>query len=264
MKRCLVALTLVVLFVLPIVASIKTDIIVKTAPNHDVMFSFYDPVQDELINRTKSVSSIDETASTSFENNGGEFDIIIFISKFGEKVLTEKFSGQETGGELVYELYPDNYIPLSEQIPEESEVVIEEQNITEEQNLTEEIIISKENEDTPLTGLSTVEGNKTFIPSVVYYVIGLVFIMGVVIFLVSKMVMRRKNSSEPREIKVTKLSEMNKGPVTLSQEIEEAERKIREAQASINKLKNEEKIKIAEAKMRKDKEELDALKRGDY
>ena len=77
------------------------------------------------------------------------------------------------------------------------------------------------------------------------------------------MVMRRKVSSEPREIKVTKLSDMNKESVTLSKEIEEAERKIREAQASINKLKNEEKIKIIEAKMRKDKGELEALKRGE-
>src|SRR3989344_3408310 len=118
-KRGLLFVIFAVVFVLPIVASTTTDIIVKTAPNHDIMFSFYGANGGNFINRTREVSPANETTSIIYKNNGENVDIIIFISKFGKKVLTERFDNQETGGQLVYELYPDGYIPISQQVPGE-------------------------------------------------------------------------------------------------------------------------------------------------
>ena len=84
-KRGLMFVIFAVVFVLPIVASTTTDIIVKTAPNHDVMFSFYGPNGGDLINRTKSVSSIDETASAVFRGDMDSVDIIFVAYGHGKQ-----------------------------------------------------------------------------------------------------------------------------------------------------------------------------------
>jgi uncharacterized coiled-coil DUF342 family protein len=49
----------------------------------------------------------------------------------------------------------------------------------------------------------------------------------------------------------------------ISRELIEAERKIKEAQAEINKLKNKERLKEVERKFEEDKKLLERLRRGE-
>src|SRR3989338_4527053 len=110
MKRGLVIiLAAVLLLSSTFVMAVRTDVVVNTAPNHDVTISFYGEGDSQLLKQMKG-ESLTGNFSAFYEGNQESLRIIVFLAKFGEKVKLETYDGVDAGGVIEYDIYPDDYV----------------------------------------------------------------------------------------------------------------------------------------------------------
>ncbi len=196
------------------------------------------------------------------------------------------FEDLPTNEEIILEVYPDNYVPAQDTEVTQNDPVVAQNNtelILDENNTVEvdpSLILDEEEKPTSDINLEKVEGtglvtgqNKSSfnVPNLAFYIIGGVFIVAILVFFIMKTASKRKNiyddydDSHKEKIKVRKLSQIHletKNTEGIRKEIAEAEEKLRRAQEQLNIVKNQDKIKEAEAKLERDRHELDELRRG--
>ena len=229
------------------VSAIDTKIDVKTVPNYEVQVSVSkaNSVAFVELGRSKVTSNQYGDTSFLFHINDSKYNLAVFIKKDGEKILEKRDIDLISGEYLYLELLPEwaTLIEtpkenLSTNLSEETNVSIGE-NQTLENQTGQNLVEQNESKGNFIssTGLFIIEkGKKIFSSNMTYYVIA-IFAIGVFAFAI-----RRKftGAREPREIKVRKLSELR-----------EAERRLKEAEEEVSKLRNTDKIQELEEEIRK-------------
>ena len=249
------------LFVMPMISAIDTEIKIKTLPFHEVQVAVAKPmsIAFESWGNFKDYSNQYGDVSFVFSSDKYNFDLLVFIKKDNEKIMPpQKFLENFPAGEPIYlEIAPGGFTFIetpSDEIPDEVNV---SENMTAEGEDGEE--------DSQLTG-SAIFGEDGFLSGgKIYYIIGgLLFLVAA--FFIFKIIRKKiKFPKNPKEIKIKKLSDLeNEKKEKVSGDrtiIEDAEKKIREAQEDIKKLRGEDKIKEAKKKIIEDERELMRLRR---
>jgi len=252
-KKIIYSAIIFALLVLPLVAAYKTEIIINTEPNQLVSINVFDPASDNRLFNCFERADERGIYSRNISTTSEEINVVV-ESKDNENVII--------GSESLTKHLAGNVVYL-DFVETETEELEEETIIDEGEEIEEEIIeeIEEEPENAEVTGF-IIFGEEGFLSKTKYYLIGLVFIVGVLIFFI---VGKKKNFfKHDKQIVTKKLSEIKDKSDDKKDELLEAEEKIKEAQEEIKKLKDQkernEKISAAEEKLKKDQEELKKLR----
>ena len=282
-KSVYVVLLISVIFFIGIISA-EVPITVKTIPDHDVRLTIYESGSSTVVDTYKVTTTGTDTVTSSYKGGASSIRIIVFVSIFGKKVTSKIFDDLSTSDEIILEVYPDNYIPneIDNNISINNDSV---QNNTllelDNDTLVVDPSIILDDTQTPTddinlekvegTGLVTDQNKSTFkLSNMMYYIIGGVFILAIIVFLVVKVASKKKSiyddyEAPHQQIKIRKLSEIHKeekSTESIRKEITEAEEKLRKAQEQLNIVKNQDKIKEAESRLERDRRELEELRRG--
>jgi len=260
MKRGLLCIFVLFSILLMVsVSAIDTEIKIKTKPFHEVQVAVAKPVSASFESWANFRNYSDQYGDVNFTFSSDKevFDLIVYIKKDNEKIMPRQtfYENFPAGDPIYLKIAPEGFEFI--ETPEEE---IEELNETVELNETE----SQMNEtESQITGAVIFGEGGIFSKRVTYYIMGGVLLLGVAAFIFLKF---KKRSKKPKDIKVTKLSELQaekKEKIGNQQSvIEDAEKKIKEAQEDIRKIKNEDKIKEAKQKLMEDEKELMRLREG--
>jgi hypothetical protein len=247
------------LFVMPMISAIDTEIKIKTLPFHEVQVTIMKPMSPSFESWGNFQNYSDQYGDVSFifSSNKYNFDLKVFIKKDNEKIMPpQKFLENFPAGEPIYlEIAPGGFQLLK--------------NPANEINLSENITIEdedRETEESQLTGAAVFGEDGLLSGGRLYYIIGGLLLLVVAFFIFRIMRKKIKLSKNPKEIKIKKLSELQaeqkEGVHSNQQIIEDAEKKIKEAQEDIRQIKSDDKIKEAKKKIIEDEKELMRLRSG--
>ncbi len=267
------------LLIMPLAIAANTEVKIKTVPFSEVQMVAYDAGIEvfTLLERYIGNSNNYGDITHNFDIADDTFHLKVFVKKDGETLVSgEKFLDKPSGGFVYLEAAPENFELIPTPGFENGTAIVNETNVTEVSETTNETEDEKvdliEGEDVPKTvGFSVFSGEGILSKKNFYYVGGFLFLIVIVGFVVASI--KHKMNASPKEIKIKKLSELQKEKKEnledkkedigdYKQVIEDAERKIAEAQADIKKIKNEEKIKEMKKKIAEDEAELIRLRGG--
>lgn len=256
MKLVCFSVLFMFLFVMPMMSAIDTEIKIKTLPFHEVQVAVAKPnsVSFESWGNFKNYSDQYGDVSFVFSSDKDSFDLIIYIKKDNEKIMPRKFLEGFIAGDSIYlEIAPSRFTFI--ETP--SDEIVEEVNVSE--NMTQE------GEDSQLTGSAIFGEDGLLSGGKIYWIIGGLLLL-VAAFFIFKIIRKKiKFPKVSKEIKIKKLSELEaekKEKVSDDRSIiEDAEKKIKEAQEDIRKLRSDDKIKEAKKKIIEDEKELMRLRR---
>ncbi|MBI4116619.1 hypothetical protein HY449_02660 [Candidatus Pacearchaeota archaeon] len=243
------------LFLIPLISSAESQITIKTIPNHNVDISFLRHNQGySLIESFHKNSGTGGNVSVIFSTSESKFDMRVWVKKDNTEIVYEKFEeGYVPGSPLEFEVYPDWYL---EQLEIENEMRTKNGespsvNLSlNEASENEENLTLNETEKNAEKNSSASEGITGFFVSMkdgiskktIYYAAAFVLLVALTaagFFTVRKI--RRRSPAEGihSEIKIRKLSDkIEEGQMSNLEIIEAAEKKIREAQEQIEKIKD--------------------------
>ena len=271
------------LLIMPLAVAVNTEVKIKTAPFSEVQMNAYNAGasefnSDSLLERYTGDSDEYGDISHDFDIVSDAFHLKIFVKKDGESLISGENFLDNPSGEFVYlEVAPKNFELIPTPGFENGTAIVNETNATEVSKTTKGTEINKtgdlaEDENVPKTVGFSVFGEEGILSKKnFFYAGGFLFLIVIVGFVVAHI--KHKINASPKEIKVKKLSELQKEKKEnledkkedigdYKQVIEDAERKIAEAQADIKKIKNEEKIKEMKKKIAEDEAELIRLRGG--
>lgn len=181
-------------------------------------------------------------------------------SNYSDEIVSEKFMGEETGSSIYLEAAPEGYELIATPKAGSNKTNVTEMNATLlETNETANETNLEELSDSKFTGSAVAD----FLTSKTFYIIIGVIVVLVVLFFVIRFFRKRRSENPGQEIRVRKLSEIQQEK---SQDyrgvIDDAERKIKDAQDELRKLRSEEQIKAMRKKIADDERELMRLRRG--
>lgn len=267
MVKKLILSLLVLIFLVQVISAIDTEITIQTLPDHHVNINFLHPDSNVLLlDKFDQNSGESGNLSFVFSSNEVEFNIAAFVTKSTETIVYARFDDNTAGEPLHLILLPEgseiikNFEPVTNQTLEENSTneTLEESPAVNE--AAEEI---EPEEETKITGSALFGEEGFFANSEVYWVGGAIIFSGVGAFVFFKL---KKKTKKSKEIKLKKLNELQtekKEKLHDNKEIiEDAEKKIKEAQEDIRKIRNEDQIKEAKKKIIEDEKELVRLREG--
>lgn len=261
------------------VSAIDTEIKIKTMPYHEVQLTTYDPSATgfEAFEYFKNESDKYGDVKFTFSSNEPEFNIIIYIKWNGETVIQKKYEESYEAGTPVYiEIAPAGYKFI--ETPEETETENEEaetnstpENTTTPEETAETNTETSEN-DNALTGQAITENEEDSPISPIIWIILAVVVIAVALLFAMKKGLFKHLPTNPYETKEYKFTHTKKeanakealsvNPHAMEKQLVHAEKRLREAQMEINRLKNNKRIEEAEKKLEEDRNKLQRLKAG--
>jgi len=256
---------LVVVLLLPVVLASTLEINIKTLPGHDVFVNVAEPTERyQLIESIKVHADSEGKAQAIFSNDRfGEVKIFVQVNKDGKKVMFENFGTKPMSSPLYLQLLPgqisEDYRELEKaENSEENETVVEENQTEETVVGTTEEVTEEELGESGITGAVVSGGDSWFFSKTTLWIAGVVIILAIVIVFVMKMV-----SSGPK-IDLPKVQSVRSLPVVpkprpsdpLDDELSKTEEEIEAVRSRIERIK---KIKEAQRKLAKEREELRKL-----
>ena len=268
--------SLVVFFLLmQVVSATDTPIKIKTMPFHEVQLTIFDPEVTSslsIFERFIGFSDMYGDAVFLFSSDEPSFGAAVFIKKDNLKIISKEFSGPYTSGEPLYlELAPSNFelietptdktVNQSENQTLVNETAINTNNSAEIVTLENTSVAGESNNQT-MIGLAISGSEGIFSPPKVYFFMG---IAGIIILYFLINFFKIRGLKEPKEIKVTRLSELQErrkydSQKTDRERIEEAEKKIIDAQEEIKMIKHAERINDVKKRLIHDEKELIRLR----
>jgi hypothetical protein len=260
---------LVLVFILGIclisLVSAESQIIIKTDGTYRVTINILKTGETyQLLDAFHQDTDKNGEAIFSFTPTTGEVNVLVRLKLYDVQFFEDEFGPFSVKDPIVIDLRTEN---KTEEIVNETpvnETVANNESATLEENQTQK---------SSITGMFIFLNNDGTLNKNLLYIGGGVILVIVIILLIWFFSRKKKlNYGDERsvpEVRVRKFSEwQEEAKRTESRDenlgaIEEAERKIREAQAEINKLKNEEKIKSMKKKIAEDEQELLKLRRGE-
>ena len=276
--------SLVVFFLLiQLISATDTPIKIKTMPFHEVQLTIFDPEVTSslsIFERFIGFSDMYGDAVFLFSSDEPSFGAAVFIKKDNVKIISKEFSGPYTSGEPLYlELAPSNFelieTPTDKTINQsENQTLVNETAINTNNSINNSInnsaeIVALENtsvagegNNQTIIGLAISGSEGIFSPPKVYFLMG---IAGIIILYFLINFFKIRGLKEPKEIKVTRLSELQERRKYNSQKtdrerIEEAEKKIIDAQEEIKMIKHAERINDVKKRLIHDEKELIRLR----
>ncbi len=288
-KGICVVLLLLTIFSICLVSAIDTQINVRTWPNHKASILVSKPVEPPpLLNSFHINSGSTGEVSAVYSGDDPIIKITVKITKDGQTVLMQKFENEfATGSPLYLQVIPgrisDNYKLQDEQ---------REQNATNQAATNQTIVnqtsqnATQENQTAPETTNSTTtnttETNSSItgavisdktnkssfkIPIFVWYILLGLIVAGIIVFGFIKLKPKMKRSETPhyeRHGRVALKPIHHQEAKDTNSQLAEAERKIREAQEEINKIKNKSKMDEIRSRIQKEQDELSRLEKGHF
>ena len=265
MLRFLVIVMIVV--ALPIISAYKTEVTVKTQSNMLVSIQVTDPSSDEKIFNVFERADSQGIFATNFSTGFEKVNIKI-RSQDNQNVIigTQEIENYNAGKPLIIDFVKES--EANETSLENSNETLEITNETEVN--VEELDNSKnETEPTEISGFFISKLTKK-IPKPVYYGLGILLLVAIIGFFISRQALliksHKDNPENKQEIKIKKLTDFQEEQKqrnsinSTDERVRQAEEKIRQAQEEIKKIKNEGKIKEMESKLERDRQELEKLK----
>jgi len=269
----------VLIFIIGIVSAVGTDIKIKTLPNYKVSIFVYPNEKFSLINSFHIMSDGTGIAQVTHSSEHSKIDILVKVTKDGKNVLDpSKFEGYDAGTPVYIRYDFDEKNGEYSEIEKKNETEV---NVTEdpvEEAVGEEPIVEETSEkeeiaglNPPATGGVVSDGDGGFFSWMIYGGIGLLLIVGLVVLFIWKssgFESMRGVPSPPKNPASKSAVPTISTPTTTNQvfsseEITKLENKLEETQREIRMLKNKEKIREAEDRVRQDSLELDKLRRGE-
>ncbi len=267
-KKLILSLVIFLLLV-QLISAIDTEITIKTLSNHKVMISALNPGEIySLIQSFHEDSGAIGEVSVVLSSTVNYFDVAVWVKKDNQVILYKKFeNGYPSGTPIVLELYPEWYVKEEvNNLSLEENTTISSENISSENitiNETAAILEEKTEQQNPSLGGSVIFGEGFFSNNKIYYGIGIIALLAFITIFAIKL---KNKSKEPKEIKIRKLSDLQaekKENLQYSNKIiEDAERKINEAQEEIRRIKNQGKIEEVKKRIVEDEKELMRLRTG--
>ena len=282
MMRKIVLGILFLMLVFPLASAADTAIKVKTLPNHKVSIFIYSSGSLSIDNSfLYKVSDSNGIVSIVYSAPKTKIDVRVKVeTQDGTKVFNELFE-EYTSGKSIYIRLDDDEIN-----GEYVEPAAVSENVTENETQIEENtseIIPASNE-TVTGAVISEEGNEIFSKTAYIVVIAVVIALVIVLFVFRKKIFTRDagsigskpNFSPPAKpssskgippnrflrINMKNDETRNINAAVSGSEIEDIERKLKDAQKELHLIKNQEKIKFAERKIEEDRRDLERLKRG--
>jgi len=249
-----------ILLATPAVLALNIEITVKTEPFHSLFIQIANPSDEIVIDSRSNKTDVPGTA---------QFDFSTTLDELTFFVITR----HPLSGEVVYETWfydvpveKNIYLNVLEkegveeyQLSNESEITNETaEDETEEDNETiTELENQTQEENESITGLAISEEGKKVFLNKTYYIIGVIILLVIVIFIVTRKVIM--NKAPPH---LTKKG-YGDNAAAIYRDLVRTERKLKNAQAEINRFKNKGKIQKAERKLEEDRKELERLRKGE-
>lgn len=286
MVKKIFAMFLLLALTLSFANAANVNIKIKTLPDHKVLVSILEPDKVySLIDSFIKFSDSNGDVSLAYDTSRTKIDVAVKITKDGNNVFYERFEDYDTDKPISirmdYSEISGNYVPEAEKPQNVTNETEEELNTTvNEQNITG---------GGPVSG-AVISDSSEGVPGYVYFIIiGAVFVLVagfVIVFMIRRYqvyggIFKPSNdTSQPATVINMKNISSQQGAGYMVGSKEESERvrvleaRIRDFQKELSSLRNDDKIKAAERKLRmdqeelqkrlkKDQEELDRLRRGE-
>ncbi len=243
-----------------------TKVTIKTLQYHQVEVIVADGTVTDYLKIGDYEGDADEYGDFTFNVDTSKplINLYVHVKRYSEEIASETFMGEKTGKPLNFTVAPGGYelIETPKIVPNKTNLVATNESTTNETLVVNESVI----EDSAITGSSVSIGNF-FKSKIFYYILGGVVLLVIIFFIIRYFRKRNDHDEEPRkEIKVRKLSEIqqerNDKAIDYKGIIDNAEKKIKEAQNELNKLRKEDQIKAMKRKIAEDENELRRLRRG--
>lgn len=275
MKKSLVISVLLVLAFVSFASAVTTTLEVQTFSGHNIMVSALKPGSVyNLIESYYTVSDYNGKATININtDNIDEFDLKVWIKKGNDVVVSKKFEGFTAGQPINLEVYPDSYVKPTPVVNDTVNVTENDTEVLNETNTTTENITENTVSQPSITGHSTSQdtGSTSFFSKNMVYIFVGIILLAAFIFMGMLSLKRRKSSysdEDHDDVKVRKLSDYleerkhHSGNDAYKKSLDDAQRKLDEAQEEIRRLKNTDKIEAAKKKLVEDERELMRLRKG--
>jgi len=262
------------LLIVNFVSSLDTIVQVETYPNHKLELNFLKASPLQNLETFRVNSDAQGKAEIKFSTTQNFFDINAFVKSGTEVLVHYRFNEVTAGENVLLKLYKDNQeIVKGIEIATNTTLNNTSANSTNSANTTTQNDSVIENDTAPsnagITGLAADTPAKdypSFLSKNLYYILGAIVLIAIIVFVVFKI--RKKSSwTGPSDVKVRKLSDPHGEKEKMSnytKAIEDAERKINEAQAEIRKIKNQDRISEMRKRIDKEQQELRKLEKGEF
>lgn len=278
------------LFLLSSVYAIDTKVKVTTYADHELNINFLRSSPLELLESFNLDSGTAGEIEFIFSTEVSNFDVSAFVLNGGQKVVYKRFDDNLAGQSIHLYLFPQDVKIVKDYETLEATTIVNETNdaVINETAVNDSVensgdtateittdTATQQNPTAGITGMATSnEESSLFSNNLIYFILGFLILAAIVFFGMMRLttIQRRKlgledDNKPTKSVRVKKLSEKLKEikeikeskPDEYHSAIEEAEKKIKDAQKEINKLKNAEKIEDLKKRMDKDKEELEHL-----
>ncbi len=235
------------------VSAIDTQIKIKTIPEHKASIFIYPTDSVTSINSFHVIADSTGELSVTHSSEHSKIDILVKITKDGNKIFLERFEDYQAGKEIYIRM---DYTEVNGNYEPSKEAAANTTNTTQE--IQENVVVNEEKEpQTQLTG--EVVANDTNSSSKAFYFVIVVAILGaiVIVLLVIKRFVTPSSNMD-----IASNQAMLRSLEREERRIKEMERKIMNSEKELNVIKNQDKIKAAERKLEEDKRELERLKKG--
>jgi len=271
-RKVLFSLILVVLC-FSIISALATPVTVETAPGYKVTVTASDATSSDFLVLDKLRGDADEEGIFAGDLDlTRNFNVYIYISNEGGKVNSEKLEEEYAPGDAITLNYaPGWYVKQKEmeaqmaarangeaiEVPDE---VLEVNDTGEEDpdEVPEAEDTSETDENSEITGLAIdgEDGLSWFSMTYLYWAIAIIIVL-IIIFIILKLVKKKPKSSDSGE-PMSKLDQEEKNLVA-------AEQKIKNAEAEIQRLKNnsdkQAKVEAMKKKLEEDRKRLEELEK---
>jgi len=243
MKKGLLVFILLFLFATPIVSALVVNAEVKTDyPFRFLLVRVLDSDNSVVDSISPGKTDIKGDKEINFSTSLKEVGFEIYIIEDGATLQEMFFEAQSVNDPFVLDMREN---PVEEEIVEEE--IIEEEITEEEVVEEEEEVIDNEDavEISALAGNVISDDEGFDLSNFFYYIIGFVVLLAIFGF-IAGMVINSKKRVKMGLPKHKLVPNFNKKHDFGDRELADAESKIREAQAEINRIKNKDKVNEAE------------------
>jgi hypothetical protein len=272
-KSFSIFLFLAVILLFPFVSAVDTPITVKTVANHVFSITLNVLDSDSLDALQTYINDTDSNGQMEvvFSSTVSKVTFSAIIRDRGSIVLTKRFGNYTLGSPIILDtMAVESTTPLvasSEVLSTVNQTIIanSSQNLTNTTiNSSNSLISGKPILNTSNSSISlffTKTGN--FIKDQIIYILGTIILVILIFFIVRFFILKKDSfmripKSDLRPIKGFKAT-----PQIKDRDLANAERKIREAQEEIDRIRNKkQRMADAEKRYEESKRELDRLRRG--
>ena len=278
--------SIAIFFSIQLISAIDTPITITSLdPDNNYIFRVQDHYSNETLERVEVQSDSEGIYDQTFESNESLKRLSFALMEIENKKIVETkyfygeyFTGNAVSLDFKEKIKVENTSTASSTATTQTNTTINETTTNTTTNTTSETTST----NSAITGKAIIDYKEVFSKSK-YYIFGAIafLILGLMAFMIIKK--RKAKDSNPYSSekftykkldtkinqaetdsflsKITRSTSSSVSPAS-SGKIDEAERKIKELQNEINKMKNEQIIKEAERKLEQDKQDLEKLRRS--